>query len=82
MDHFADKWKGAWDVIYSIPANARTRAIRLLDDRAHALRVSIQEDFNAGWVALVRVDPDSGSITINNGIEGERCTQCHRRISY
>jgi protein transport protein DSL1/ZW10 len=72
LDCFADRCVDAWDVIYSIPANGRTRAIRLLDDRAFALRASIHENFNALWDALVHVDLDTGCITINNELEGER----------
>ncbi len=75
MDSFADHRADAWDVIYDIPANARTRAIRLLDDRAFALRASIHENFNAVWGALVHADVDTGSITINNELEGKKSTK-------
>jgi centromere/kinetochore protein ZW10 len=72
---FADHCADAWDVIYAIPANARTRAIRLLDDRAFALRASVYENFNAVWGALVHIDADTASITVNNELEGERFTK-------
>jgi hypothetical protein len=55
--------------------NARTRAIRLLDDRAFALRASIYENFNAVWGALVHIDADTASLTVNNELEGERSTK-------
>jgi hypothetical protein len=78
LNRFTEHRAGAWDVIYSIPANARTRAIRLLDDRAHALRASIHENFNTVWGAFVRVDVDSGSITISSDVEGEKYTKIQR----
>lgn len=76
MHYFADRCADAWDVIYTIPANGRTRAIRLLDDRAFDLRASIHENFNAVWDALVHVEVDTGCITINNELEGERSIKC------
>jgi protein transport protein DSL1/ZW10 len=73
---FTNRCTDAWDVIYTVPANGRTRAIRLLDDRAFDLRASIHEDFNAVWDALVHVEVDTGCITIDNELEGERSTHC------
>ena len=68
----ADLGKGAWDVIYAIPANARTRAIRLLDGRAFALRASIHENFSAVWNSLVNIDAESGIITIQKDAQGKK----------
>jgi hypothetical protein len=44
-----------------------------MDGRAFALKASIHEDFNILWKALVNVDVDAGSITIQNSVAGEQC---------
>ena len=63
-------FEGAWDIIYGLSGIGRTRAVRLLEERAFLLRSSIHENFNAVWNALAHVDVDSNSVTIRNCLEG------------
>lgn len=60
----------AWDIIYQIPKNGRTRATKLLDERAWELRSSIHEGFVATWKVLVHADVDARSIIIKSDDKG------------
>jgi centromere/kinetochore protein ZW10 len=72
--HFAD-FSDAWTAITDIPLEKSTRAMRLLDTKCFDLRRLIHDQFTRVWNALIRVDFDQSTITINAQLkDGQRTT--------
>lgn len=60
----------AWRHLGEIPLEKTTRAMRLLDSRCFELRGLVHEQFSAIWKALVSVNLEQASITINKELPG------------
>ncbi|KAI9735790.1 MAG: hypothetical protein M1818_006399 [Claussenomyces sp. TS43310] len=55
-------------IIHDIPSYNKTRAIRLLDERAFMLRLSLENDFGSMWEQFITINKGIGSVTINQDV--------------
>lgn len=63
----------AWQILGEIPLEKTTRVMRLLDSRCFELRVLIHEQFSTIWEALISVDREQSTITVNREVPGRYC---------
>ncbi|KAH7306101.1 centromere/kinetochore protein-like protein zw10 [Rhexocercosporidium sp. MPI-PUGE-AT-0058] len=63
--------EAAWKSLGEIPLEKTTRVMRLLDSRCFELRVLIHEQFSTIWKALIIVDREESTITINREVPGD-----------
>ncbi|KAH6694901.1 centromere/kinetochore protein-like protein zw10 [Leptodontidium sp. MPI-SDFR-AT-0119] len=66
--------EAAWQILGEIPLEKTTRVMRLLDSRCFELRVLIHEQFSTIWEALISVDREQSTITVNREVPGDTTT--------
>ncbi|KAG4438487.1 hypothetical protein IFR05_006010 [Cadophora sp. M221] len=66
--------EAAWKILGEIPLDKTTRVMRLLDSRCFELRILIHEQFSTTWEALISVDRDESTITVNREVPGDTTT--------
>ncbi len=66
----------AWTALDAMPVSKSCRAMRLLDIRAFELKSNVHVVFDHVWSALVRVDAEKGTLTVNETRQGELLWRC------